>query len=107
MNTLDMQELWDELTELQDRQAEEGIDDDEEYRLTELVDLFAELGNERAKGLILYAEDDFADYAREYAEDITDNAEFLFVYVDWDAFASDLRMDYRTVEFDGTTYLYR
>jgi antirestriction protein len=52
----------------------------------------------------------FKDYAVELAEDIgaiDPDATWPTNRIDWDAAADDLKIDYTTVEYDGTTYWYR
>lgn len=58
----------------------------------------------------LIPEDDFEDYARELAEDIGDmprEQSWPASYIDWEAAADALKMDYTTVEYDGTTHYIR
>jgi hypothetical protein len=55
-------------------------------------------------------EDEFEDYAREFAEDIgaiDRNAGWPACHIDWPAAAASLKQDYSEFEFDGTTYLAR
>lgn len=62
-------------------------------------------------GITLIPEDDFEDYARDLAEDIHGDAirdaQWPFSCIDWGDAADSLRMDYSSVEYEGTTYLYR
>ncbi len=58
------------------------------------------------------AESSFKDYARQLADDIgcipSDSVNrWPITCIDWDRAARELRMDYSSVEYDGTTYLYR
>jgi hypothetical protein len=48
----------------------------------------------------------FVDYARDLAEDIgaIDRDAWPLGYIDWDAAANALLMDYTSIEFDGVTY---
>jgi DNA repair exonuclease SbcCD ATPase subunit len=55
-------------------------------------------------------ERDFEDYARELAEEIgaiDKNASWPNTCIDWKQAAEELQMDYSSVEWNGTTYLYR
>lgn len=55
-------------------------------------------------------EDEFEDYAREFAEEIgaiDRNADWPACHIDWPAAAEALKQDYSEFEFDGTTYLAR
>jgi antirestriction protein len=58
----------------------------------------------------LIRESDFEDYARELAEDIgaiSRDAQWPLSFIDWEAAANALRIDYSDIEIDGTTYVYR
>lgn len=58
----------------------------------------------------LIAESDFEDYARELAEDIgaiPDDASWPCTCIDWEKAARELQVDYSSVTYDGTEYLYR
>lgn len=55
-------------------------------------------------------EGDFAAYAEELADDlglIRNTNDWPMRCIDWDKAADELRADYYSVEWDGTTYLYR
>lgn len=62
-------------------------------------------------GVTLIPDDDFEDYARDLAEDLHGDAirsaSWPFDCIDWEQAADALRMDYSSVEYEGTTYLYR
>lgn len=60
-------------------------------------------------GAAMIEEDDFEDYARQYAEDIHGDMDgaWPFGYIDWEKAAESLASDYTTVEYQGTTYLVR
>ena len=89
-------------------------DDAEELRvLQELADE-GEGHSDWSYGATLIRESYFAVYAQELADDICpspdarDLAEqWPYRHIDWEAAAQELRMDYGSVEFDGTTYLIR
>lgn len=58
----------------------------------------------------LIHEDYFTQYAQELAEDcgmVGKNDKWPYTCIDWDAAAEELKHDYSTVEFDGSTYYYR
>jgi antirestriction protein len=90
-------------------------EDNEEYdqdRLKELEDLKEELeGYGWEYGIALIPEVDFEDYARELAEDCFMGSDAktnpLMNHIDWESWANDVEMDYSSVEFEGTTYLWR
>lgn len=54
-----------------------------------------------------YAEQlaDDCGYTEQAADEATKNP--LLAYIDWEAWARDVRMDYTPVKIDGTTYWYR
>lgn len=61
-------------------------------------------------GAALIRDDHFEDYARQYAEEIgavDSNASWPNDCVDWEKAASELQMDYTSVDFDGVTYWIR
>jgi hypothetical protein len=113
------------LDECEDEDDQEDLADDlnvataaledweEEYRdeLTKLNDLEREVGDNWMHGETLIPEDDFEDYAEELAADLYGNeirdADWPFDCIDWERAADALRMDYSSVEYQGTTYLFR
>lgn len=117
MNYLDMRGLATELTDLRERRDDpdaEVLDADEHDRLAMLEQLESDLGKalDKAEDDGPYVPDEgFTDYARELAEDIhgreVTHASWPFSCINWEEAADELRCDYGTVEFDGTTYLYR
>ncbi|MDI3300046.1 MAG: antirestriction protein ArdA [Burkholderia multivorans] len=94
---------------------QENADNTEE--LEQLESLLSELagngGDEKWEGqwypVTLIRDSHFEDYARELVEEIGDLPKGLPIYieVDWEATARNVRMDYSSVEFDGVTYWYR
>lgn len=99
------------------------LDDDEVSELDALRELRDAIGDEWSYGATLIPESEFADYAREFAEDIgifsvpvysiysqerqDISGQWLFTCIDWEQAADELRSDYSTVTFDGTDYLVR
>jgi hypothetical protein len=53
----------------------------------------------------LIHEDNFIDAMRELCEDIGDLPDYIVI--DWEATAENLRADYTSVEFEGSTYYTR
>jgi antirestriction protein len=101
---IDTRDLIDELAD-QDMDVE---------RREAIAELFAELSNYAGDtpedGIFLIAERDFEDYARELADDIgavSSDGGWPTYCIDWAWAARELAIDYTSVEFDGTTYLYR
>jgi hypothetical protein len=102
-----------ELIDLRDDEDHE-FQGHEELELEELEQLEADLGCtlEAAyqNGAIFIDEDYFVEYAKELAYDIgvvSDDLEWPNTFIDWDAAADALKVDYTEVEFDGNTYLVR
>lgn len=87
---------WDDTDCLDESEADELL------ALRELDSQVSELD------ATLISENAFTDYARDYAEDVSDCGRDnpLYAYVDWDQYAADLQTDYDFVEFMGTTYYY-
>jgi len=56
---------------------------------------------------IMTPENEFEDYAADWLDEVYAPPEGLQPYIDYEAFASDLRMDYMEIEVDGVTYLFR
>jgi hypothetical protein len=83
---------------------------DEQDELDSLVE-FAEDGetnlSEWNHGVVLIRDSYFEDYAREFAADIgaiNGAAGWPLSYIDWEAAAEALQVDYFNIEFDGVTY---
>lgn len=90
------------------------LTDDEVKELAALVKLADEAegyADDWRYGVTLIRETYFETYAREFAEDMhgeaIKNASWPFDSIDWEAAASDLQMDYTSVEFDGVSYWVR
>ena len=61
-------------------------------------------------GETLISDSYFEDYARELAKDIgaiNDNDSWPYTCIDWEKAASELQMDYFSVNFDGVDYWIR
>jgi len=80
------------------------LNSDESEELFALIDLFEEVSWEN---IDLISENDFEEFARDYAADLGLVDESMENYVRWADFAADLKGDYSKVEFQGTTYFYR
>ncbi len=79
-----------------------------------LSDLCGYGGDEQWEGdwypVTLIRESHFTEYAQELADDIgamTTGDKWPYTCIDWEQAARELKMDYSTVEYDGTTYFYR
>lgn len=116
---LDLEELAKELAELRERKEDEEqewpLDDDEHPRLADLNDLesqlFTDMADYASNEATMIPEEEFEDYAQDFAYDVgfakraDDNP--LHMYIDWERWADDLKIDYTEVTFDGQTYLLR
>ena len=116
MNYLDsrnLQKRINELEELKGRLSDEGdpLNEEEQGELGNLVNLKEEVGDGGWDfGITFIPEDEFGDYAREFAEDvgaISNDAQWPATCIDWEQAANELKHDFSNVEYDGETYLYR
>lgn len=123
MHTLDLRTLADEWNEKLVELAEDGRNPSYGEMIEECgpyESLCDELGIEsNPDSLLAYAndidptlisDDDFEEYARDLAESIgaiDPNANWPLSCIDWEKAADELRADYSSVEYDGTTYLHR
>lgn len=80
-------------------------------QIEEIDNVESEVGREFDYGCTLIDEDDFEEYCEDLVKDIGDLPKNLPSYIenniDWSGVADDIRMDYSTVDYQGTTYLYR
>lgn len=89
-----------------------GLDEDEQQELKDLKAL-AEQGENATDwryGETLIRDSYFVEYAQQLAEDIgaiDREANWPNSYIDWEAAARDLQMDYTSVDFAGVTYWVR
>lgn len=94
--------------------AQSDFGEAEAAELKALEDLRDEIGESHGKistdnGPFI-EECDFEDYARELAEEIgaiDKNASWPNTCIDWQQAAEELKSDYSSIEWNGTTYLYR
>ena len=87
------------------------VDKDELETLRKLIEDIRDYGGDTPEdGFGLIRDSYFETYTEEFAGDIgaiDSNATWPLMHIDWDAAASDLKMDYTTVEFKGITYWFR
>ncbi len=111
-DTIDSRDLIARLEELERNAGVEDddiLDDDEREELAALRDI-CERGSAFSDwpyGEALIRESYFKEYAQDYAADIgaiAPDAQWPLSYIDWDAAADALKMDYSTIEIEGTTY---
>ncbi len=93
--------------------AEDALGNFEHDELKALQDLESEADGytDWKHGATLIRDSHFEDYARELAEelhgDAIGRASWPFDCIDWKQAATDLQMDYTSVEFDSVTYWVR
>ncbi len=102
----DIEELAERREDLEDDL--ESLTEDELEELEELKAMENEIPEWRY-GTTLIPEEDFVDYCEELVTDIGGLPQELpsCLVIDWGATAANLLVDYRTIEYRGTTYLYR
>jgi hypothetical protein len=108
VDTRDILERIDYL-ELDEDELEEEAEELETLR--KLIDEVRQYsGEEPEHGALLIRDTSFMDYAQELAEDIGaigQNLQWPLMYIDWEAAADALKMDYSPVDFDGVEYWVR
>lgn len=120
---LDLYELADQWQGVLDELAEPYIESDEWRSLQAHSEQFAELCADLNAGepydpdslravdqQCLIPESEFEDYAQQLAEDIgavEDFSRWPVSCIDWQQAADELRMDYTSVDYEGTTYFYQ
>ena len=105
-------DVVERITELSRMTSREDWEEDELVRLRDLHDQLTGIFSENALRInnpTLVLEDDFEDYCRTTADDMGDIREEGSVagFVDWEAYADHVRVDWADVDFDGVTYLVR
>lgn len=125
-DVLDVRDIIERFEELEDTYGElpedfepgEDFDHSEYEEFTGLKSLLEDMegnsGDYQWRGswypVSLIRDSYFKDYAQEFAEDIgaiSSDASWPLACIDWDQAASELQIDYTSVEFDGVTYWYR
>lgn len=104
-----------EITMLDARKALEvwdGGDGATELKALEVLQSEAEGCEDWLHGAPLIRDSYFTEYARDLCDDIDSGAlkelpDYLKNNIDWDGVATDLQVDYTSVEFDGVTYWVR
>jgi len=108
LDSREIQEAYDSL--LLDIEIEEREADEDEQEFIDAVDELRDEVSEWEFGAFLISEDDFENYAREFASDIgaiTGDEAWPATCIDWEKAASELQMDYSGVSFLGYDYLTR
>lgn len=117
---LDSRDVTNRVEELEWQQEEQktepesvhALDEDELEELAALKALTEDASSspDWAYGEGLIADSYFEDYARELANDIgavDANASWPGMFIDWEAAADALKIDYFSVELDGVTFWIR
>lgn len=115
--TFDSRDIIERIDELEnDNTNDDGeivIADEEEaeeYLVLKSIQEEADGYSDFEFGVQFIRDDYFEDYAQQFAEDIgaiPQDAEWPASYIDWEAAASALQMDYTSIEIQGETYWYR
>lgn len=88
----------------------DSSDVDELRALLALREEIEDVNSEYHRGTTLISESYFEDYVKDYAEDtgaISRDLAWPLNCIDWEEAASQLKIDYSEVNFDGETYLVR
>ena len=108
------QEVTERITEIQEELElfVDEIDSSEKVDLEEELSLLTELIEDvdSPNDITFINGNVFQDYAEETAYDIgaiSENMNWPACYIDWEAAADALAMDYSTAEVDGNTYYYQ
>lgn len=108
---IDSRDLIKRLEEIEEEL--EGCDEDERADLEEEAEEIREMENcaeDWIYGATFIRDDYFVSYAQNLAEDIGANdrdAAWPLSFIDWDAAADALKIDYTEVEYRGHTYWVR
>lgn len=110
---IDTRDIIERIAELETIVEEDPEDEDAADELTMLTDFaenFADSIPDWKYGEVMILDGYFEDYARQMAEDIgaiDRDAGWPCGYIDWEAAANALQMDYTDVQLDGFTYWVR
>ena len=85
--------------------------DENQEELDEILAMKDECAPKWKYSVSFIAEEDFEEYAQDLASDLYGeeirNASWPFDCIDWEKAAASLRMDYSSIDYQGTTYLFR
>ena len=103
---IDIRDVIDRIDYLEGLEHE--IDEGEQEELDTLKALAEECKGNGGDEHTLVRDSYFEEYAEELAVDIgavgTHDTQWPLMYIDWEAAANALKMDYTSVEFDGVEY---
>lgn len=108
IDLLDSRDLQDRINELETSADLDSYDKEELKNLKELKDDVAS-DDEWGYGIIFVNEDDFEEYTQELLDDIGLIQRDLpgFIVIDWEATSNNVKIDYESIEYNDSTYLYR
>jgi hypothetical protein len=109
--TAELDTAKDKLTSAK-KDLEDWKDSYDGQELEELTALAEEASSspDWSYGETLIRDSYFTEYAQELAEDVCEmpkDIKWPYTCIDWDQAASELKMDYMAVDFDGVTYWIR
>ena len=117
----DLQDAMDGLEEGDDQEAFDDAEEDfatwndenlEELEALQALVSEADCSPDWIHGETLIADDYFTDYIKDMVEDcypldLDSLPDFVVIEVDWEATADNCKMDYMSVDFDGSEYWIR
>lgn len=111
-NTQDLLDSRDVIARIAELEEQESRSEDDQAELDALNALAndADCSPDWEYGETLIRDSYFTEYAQDLAEDIGAigrDVQWPLMYIDWDAAAESLKMDYMSVEFDGVDYWIR
>lgn len=89
---------------------EDDFDDIEELKiLREIQEEVSAYSRDWKYGVTLIRRSYFVEYVEELTKEIGDMPQEIpsYIEIDWDATASNVEVDYSTVDYDGVEYLFR
>jgi hypothetical protein len=105
----EIQELKDEVHKTVDFESQlETLEQelaDIELEAKDILELHSDC-EDYARGSSLINESYFTNYCEEFAYDCgeIDRDSSMSIYIDWDKYAEDCKMDYTTITFEGTDF---
>jgi antirestriction protein len=107
---IDSRDITARIAELTALTEPDEYDAEELVKLKALEEAAKEYTTEWESGEALIRDTYFTDYAQEEAYDlgtVSRNLEWPTAFIDWEAAADNLKIDYAEVDFDGETYWIR
>lgn len=107
---IDSRDLIAELHAYDDALAEGEEPEIDQERAEAIRSLADEGVSDWEYGATMIHEDYFTEYAKDFAEDvgyIKPEVSWPYTHIDWESAATELQMDYTSVDFLGDTYYVR